>query len=265
MRMLLSGSHRTLVSEGALSCLSSSPPSYREDASEVSGLHRLRWHSQDKNPAFLILRPGLSFQSSCLLPLWVPAKWWQRPGPSDKKIVSLCRQSEKITCSWHFSEVTSICSVALQPPSKRRHLFLTPENGFTWGPALTSSLGQRPCGVSWEQGLRKLWAGQLCLESRPPSGQRFQAGVLEGESPREQRWAVSAPVDSAAPQPSLHQTCPAEPRQTIDPQNCELNKCIFNFLNIYLMCEVKSLSCVRLFVTPWTEAYQAPPSMGFSR
>ena len=29
--------------------------------------------------------------------------------------------------------------------------------------------------------------------------------------------------------------------------------------------EVKSLSCVRLFATPWTVAYQAPPSMGFSR
>ena len=29
--------------------------------------------------------------------------------------------------------------------------------------------------------------------------------------------------------------------------------------------EVKSLSCVRLFVTPWTVAHQAPPSMGFSR
>ena len=28
---------------------------------------------------------------------------------------------------------------------------------------------------------------------------------------------------------------------------------------------VKSLSCVWLFVTPWTVAYQAPPSMGFSR
>ena len=26
-----------------------------------------------------------------------------------------------------------------------------------------------------------------------------------------------------------------------------------------------SLSCVRLFATPWTIAYQAPPSMGFSR
>ena len=29
--------------------------------------------------------------------------------------------------------------------------------------------------------------------------------------------------------------------------------------------KVKSLSRVRLLVTPWTEAYQAPPSMGFSR
>ena len=29
--------------------------------------------------------------------------------------------------------------------------------------------------------------------------------------------------------------------------------------------KVKSLSRVRLFVTPWSAAYQAPPSVGFSR
>ena len=29
--------------------------------------------------------------------------------------------------------------------------------------------------------------------------------------------------------------------------------------------KVKSLSRVRLLATPWTEAYQAPQSMGFSR
>ena len=29
--------------------------------------------------------------------------------------------------------------------------------------------------------------------------------------------------------------------------------------------EVKSLSCVRLFATPWTITYHTPPSMGFSR
>ena len=28
---------------------------------------------------------------------------------------------------------------------------------------------------------------------------------------------------------------------------------------------MKSLSSVRLFATPWTVAYEAPPSMGFSR
>ena len=32
-----------------------------------------------------------------------------------------------------------------------------------------------------------------------------------------------------------------------------------------LISQVKSLSRVRLFATPWTVAYQAPPSMGFSR
>ena len=31
------------------------------------------------------------------------------------------------------------------------------------------------------------------------------------------------------------------------------------------VCKVKSLSRVRLFVTPWTVAHQAPPSMEFSR
>ena len=30
-------------------------------------------------------------------------------------------------------------------------------------------------------------------------------------------------------------------------------------------CEVRSLSRVRLFMTPWTVAYHAPLSMGFSR
>jgi len=33
----------------------------------------------------------------------------------------------------------------------------------------------------------------------------------------------------------------------------------------YEVSEVKSLSHVRLFATPWSAAYQAPPSMGFSR
>ena len=34
---------------------------------------------------------------------------------------------------------------------------------------------------------------------------------------------------------------------------------------VIMYSEVKSLSRVQLFATPWTVAYQAPPSMGFSR
>jgi len=37
------------------------------------------------------------------------------------------------------------------------------------------------------------------------------------------------------------------------------------FCNVYDLKKVKSLSRVQLFVTPWIVAYQAPPSMGFSR
>ena len=33
----------------------------------------------------------------------------------------------------------------------------------------------------------------------------------------------------------------------------------------YIKVKVKSLSHVQLFATPWTVAYQAPLSMGFSR
>ena len=40
---------------------------------------------------------------------------------------------------------------------------------------------------------------------------------------------------------------------------------IFKFLKILTLSSVQSLSRVQLFVTPWTVAYQAPLSMGFSR
>ena len=40
---------------------------------------------------------------------------------------------------------------------------------------------------------------------------------------------------------------------------------VIQFLFTYERKKVKSLSRVRLFATPWTVAYQAPPSMGFSR
>ena len=33
----------------------------------------------------------------------------------------------------------------------------------------------------------------------------------------------------------------------------------------YWKVKVKTFGCIRLLATPWTAAYQAPPSMGFSR
>ena len=46
----------------------------------------------------------------------------------------------------------------------------------------------------------------------------------------------------------------------VDPKVKSLDGLITRILS-----EVKSLSRVRLFATPWTVAYKAPPSMGFSR
>ena len=53
---------------------------------------------------------------------------------------------------------------------------------------------------------------------------------------------------------------------------CQLlrNRCSYyllswNYRESLFLGKVKSLSCVRLFATLWTVAYQAPLSMGFSR
>ena len=35
--------------------------------------------------------------------------------------------------------------------------------------------------------------------------------------------------------------------------------------SLAVTAKVKSLSCVRFFLTPWTIDYQGPPSVGFSR
>ena len=54
-------------------------------------------------------------------------------------------------------------------------------------------------------------------------------------------------------------------RQKIFPSATQgINKIISKSF-LALRCKVSSLSRVRLFVTPCTVAYQAPPSMGFSR
>ena len=68
----------------------------------------------------------------------------------------------------------------------------------------------------------------------------------------------------------LAQVGTSQPRDTLFCQTrkrpCEVHMClVYGFGNIKERKTVKSLSCVWLFATPWTVAYQAPLSMGFSR
>ena len=53
--------------------------------------------------------------------------------------------------------------------------------------------------------------------------------------------------------------------QTLLWRHCLAFSCHPVETGFWLKVKVKSLSCVRLFATPWTVAYQAYPSMGFSR
>ena len=54
------------------------------------------------------------------------------------------------------------------------------------------------------------------------------------------------------------------PKSSISVKKKKDRWLIYSF-NVKKWSEVKSFSHVRIFVTPWIVAYQAPPSMGFSR
>ena len=92
-----------------------------------------------------------------------------------------------------------------------------------------------------------------------------------------QRWAVESITDVHFPTAAkLLQSCPTlcNPRDGSPPgspvpgilQARTLEWVAISFSNAWKWkVKVKSLSRVRLLGTPWTAAYQAPPSMGFSR
>ena len=95
----------------------------------------------------------------------------------------------------------------------------------------------------------------------------------------EQRWSIHAliPIISAAAAAAkLLQSCPTlcDPRDGSPPgspvpgilQARTLEWVAISFSKSWKWkVKVKLLSRVWLFATPWTAAYQAPPSMGFSR
>ena len=75
-------------------------------------------------------------------------------------------------------------------------------------------------------------------------------------------WVASVVSDSVRP---IDSNPPGSPVPGI-LQERTLEWVAISFSNAWKWkVRVKSLSHVRLFTTPWTVAYQAPPSMGFSR
>ena len=89
-------------------------------------------------------------------------------------------------------------------------------------------------------------------------------------------WATWKPLESLAAAAKLLQLCPTlcDPIDSSPPgspvpgilQSRTLEWVTISFSSAWKWkVKVKSLSHVRLFATLWTAAYQAPPSMGFSR
>ena len=83
-------------------------------------------------------------------------------------------------------------------------------------------------------------------------------------------WTISSP-HAAAAAAELRQPCPTlcDPIDGSPPgilQARTLERVAISISNAWKWkVEVKSLSRIQLFATPWTAAYQAPPSMGFPR
>ena len=83
------------------------------------------------------------------------------------------------------------------------------------------------------------------------------------------KWCAAATAKSRQSCPTLSDPTDGSPPGSPIPgilQARTLEWVAISFSNAWKWkVKVKSLSCVWLFVTPWTAAHQAPPSMGFSR
>ena len=81
--------------------------------------------------------------------------------------------------------------------------------------------------------------------------------------------AAAAAAKSLQPCPTLCDPIDSSPPGSAVPgilQARTLGWVAISFSNAWKWkLTVKSLSCIQLFMTPWTAAYQAPPSMRFSR
>ena len=133
-----------------------------------------------------------------------------------------------------------------------------------WAPiGLLAIARQTPLSMGFSR--REYWSGLPCL----PPGDLPDLGIKP--------LSLMSPVlAAAATAAKSHQSCPTlcDPIDSSPPgsavpgilQARTLEWVAISFSNAWKWkVKVKSLSRARLFATPWTAAYQAPPSMGFSR
>ena len=100
----------------------------------------------------------------------------------------------------------------------------------------------------------------LCVSTWRKSLRRYAILVQDLELCCSCCWVASVVSDSVWP----HRRQPTRLPIPSPSKNTGVG-CQFLLQCKRVKVKVKSLSCVRLLVTLWTAAYQAPPSMGFSR
>jgi len=87
------------------------------------------------------------------------------------------------------------------------------------------------------------------------NGNPLQCSCLESPRDREAWWAAIYGVTQSR----------TRLKQLSSSSSMHISISFFISSMICLLFRSVLFSCVRLFPTPWTAAYQAPPSMGFSR
>ena len=124
--------------------------------------------------------------------------------------------------------------------------------------------GNRQAPCPWGFSRQVYWRGLPC----PPPGDLPDPGIKH-TSLLSPALAVTATAKSLQSCPTLCDPRDGSPPGSPVPgilQARTLEWVAISFSNAWKWkVKVKSFSCVWLFATPWTAAYQAPPPMGFSR
>ena len=126
---------------------------------------------------------------------------------------------------------------------------------WTRRPGVLQSMGSQRVRHDWVTELTDYycWASQVVLAVKNPPA---SAAAATAAKSLQSCLTLCDPIDSSPPGSPIPGILKAR----------TLERAASSFSNAWKWkVKVKSLSHVRLLVTPWTAAHQAPPSMGLSR